>query len=277
MNSYFNPKPKGTFGKGSSDDETVEFKTYDKTDEFEQPNVKGLTSIIIPAYFLTYPLFHQTGNCIGSIREHTDPLKTPYEIILVINGNTGIGFKQEDYKNTYADKVIQNEKNEGWTKAVNQGIRVAKGEYIAIINNDVQVYDYWLEDFMECLNEGGLDLVMATPMYGKPFARATEAFMLRQDTMTLGIGETFDNFRDWSCVITRKDLFRELGTFDEEFFVYGSDLDFLKRMDATGKKYKSTKRVNTHHIIGSTSSGMEETPDLMNDAKELLKKKYETV
>lgn len=273
MNNYFNPRPKGTFGKGSSDDETIQLETYEKTDEFPQSNVKGLTSIIIPAYFLTYPLFHQTGNCIGSIREHTDSVKTPYEIILVVNGDTGIKSKPEDY---LVDKVIENPENLGFSKAVNQGIRVAKGEYIAIVNNDVQVYDYWLEDFIECLNNG-LDLVQATPMYGKPFARATESFTLRQDTMNLSIGETFKDFVDFSCVCTRKDLFREIGVFDEEFFMYGEDLDFLRRMDKVGKKHKSTTRVNTHHIIGSTSSGVAETPELMNKAGELLKQKYETV
>lgn len=266
-NLYFHPK--ATFGKGSQDEVTL--KKYDSDETIEQVKVRGLTSIIIPAYFLNNPLFHQTGNCIGSIREHTDKEKTPYEIILVINGETGIGFK-EPYTDTYCDKVIQNPENLGFAKAVNQGIRASKGEYIAIINNDVQVFDNWLPDLQEAL--GQIDLIEATPMYGMPFARAVEAKVLRDKTREQRIEETFTNFRDFSCILAKKSLFDEIGLFDEEFFMYGEDIDLVKRLEAVGKKDASTKRVNIHHIIGSTSFGMEETPELMNKANERLKAKW---
>jgi len=49
-------------------------------DGFPHETVEGLTSIILPIYNTSYPLFHMTGNCIGSIKEHT---KLPYEIILI--------------------------------------------------------------------------------------------------------------------------------------------------------------------------------------------------
>ena len=74
--------------------------------------------------------------------------------------------------------------------------------------------------------------------------------------------------------MARKSLFREIGTFDEQFFVYLEDLDFLKRMDEAGKKYASTKKVNTYHVIGGTSTGMVETPDLMNESREKFKEKW---
>ena len=47
-------------------------------DKFEHKTIPGLTSIIIPVYMSNYTLFHYTGNCIGSVREHTDKQKTPY-------------------------------------------------------------------------------------------------------------------------------------------------------------------------------------------------------
>lgn len=270
MSDYFHPEIKhGAFGKGTADD--VKLKQYDPKDEdIEHTTVKGLTSIIIPAYFITYPLFHQTGNCIGSIREYT---KKPYEIILVMNGNgkSVIPYSQGNYI-TNADKVIVNEENLGYAKAVNQGIRASQGEYIAVINNDVQVYENWLEDMQESLEH--LDLVEATPMYGMPFARAKEARELRENTLHLPIEETFDPFRDFSCIMVKRTLFEELGTFNEEYFCYGEDIDLIKRMEEKNKKHASTKRVNIHHIIGSTASALPETPELMNEAKERLKARW---
>lgn len=232
---------------------------------------KGFTSIIIPAWFNNYPVFHYTGNCIGSIREHTDKKNTPYEIILIINGNTGI--KVDNFQMTKADKVIQNEINKGFGFAVNQGIRCAKGEYIGILNNDIMVFDHWLEDLQEALQH--LDLAMATPMYGKPFARAVEARELRELTLGKPIQETFSSFLDFSCVLTRKALFTELGTFDEQFFCYNEDVDLIYRMKQVEKTFASTKRVNTFHIIGATSSSEPATPEIMNESKRLFKEKWE--
>lgn len=230
--------------------------------------VSGLTSIIIPAYFMDYHLFHYTGNAIGSIRASKGDKGLKYEIILVVNGKTHIGFSR--LEESLCDKVIVKEDNVGYGKAVNEGIRCSIGEYIVVMNNDVMVFDHWLEDMQEAL--GILDLVMATPMYGRPYARGKESMELREKTLGKPIGETFDPFRDFSCVMAKKALFDELGLFDEALFAYKEDLDFLNRMDKAGKKYASTKRVNTFHIIGATSMNM--TPEQLR--REEGRKYYES-
>lgn len=257
--------------KYKKDESRTEIKTYEKepSEGKVHETIKGMTSIIIPVYLINYPVFHMTGNCIGLIREHTDKSKTPYEIILVLNGIKET-IKIDNYEQTYADKVIPNEENHGFAKAVNQGIRTSEGEYIAIVNNDVLVYDHWLEDMQEALNDS-LDLVMATPMYGMPYARSVESQELRSKQKGVPIKDTFSNFRDFSCVLTRKSLFAEIGTLNEEFFMYGEDLDLFRRMDEAKKKYASTKLVNTTHIISATASGIDRTPDIMNESKETLK------
>lgn len=250
-----------------------DFKTYDQEQIPGAPGKtpeKGLTSIIIPVYLNSYPIFHSTGHCVGSIREHTNNQITPYEIIMIINGKTGIELK--NLQETKADKVIENPENLGFAKAVNQGIRCARGEYIAIVNNDVMVFDHWLDDLQDSLNY--LDLAMATPMYGEPFARAVEAQLKRNATYggQGTIETTFSDFRDFSCILTRKEMFDKIGIFNEEFHMYGEDIDLLRRMDKAGLKYASTKRVNTFHIIGGTSSGNSNTPEVMNESKEILKR-----
>jgi len=261
-------------------EEELEFKQYEEEPGIPHETIKGLTSIIMPVWFNSYPAFHYTGNAIGSIREHTDKLKTPYELIVVLQGDTGI--KLSKLEDTKADKVIELKNNEGYSRAVNKGIRVAQGEYIAILNNDIMVFDHWLEDMQDALNH--LDLVMATPMYGEPFARAVEADFKRLQTipnpttrdtrLDPGIENTFSDFKDFSCVLTKKEVFDKIGLFDEQFFMYGEDLDFMRRMEKEGMKVASTKRVNTHHIISGTSSGNEDTPRIMDESKAKLKQKW---
>lgn len=231
---------------------------------------KGLTSIVIPIYNINSMLFHYTGNAIGSIREHS--LKELYEIVIVDNGSP---IKPPSPKSYYADKVIINEENEGVTKAWNKGIRISQGEYIVILNNDVQVFDHWLEDMKKSLIEGNYDLLMAHPMYSltEPFARAIESKEIRNKVIESG--KYFSDFKDFSCVIFRRSLLEELGMFDERFFTYCSDTDLLRRMDEAGKRWACIEAVPTSHLISATGITISDTKDIMNQDKEEYAKKWD--
>lgn len=231
--------------------------------------IEGLTSIIIPALFNSYQMFHLTGDCIGNIREYTNKGRTPYEIILIINGKTGIKI---DLDKTYCDKVIENEENLGYAKAINQGIRVSQGEYIVLMNNDIKVYSHWLEDFIEASIYA--DLVVATPMYSRdePWKRAVEARILREQQVGLKVEETLSDFEDFSCVFVKRAVFDGIGLFDEQFFYSCEDIDFKRRMKEKGLVYKSSKRVNVHHVGSATD--IDDKPEIMNESKEKFEKKW---
>jgi GT2 family glycosyltransferase len=270
-NPYFsmNQKPQSQPPEPKAVGEKTDFKQYPEEGK-KHETISGFTSIIIPAFFNSYPVFHYCGNLIGSIREHTDKTKTPYEIILIQNGETGIGFTEKSAKDSHADKIIFNKENLGFSKAVNQGIRCANGEYIAIVNTDVMVFNHWLEDLQECL-KNGVDLIQSYPAYGMPYARAVESEALRNEWKDKPIAESFDDFRDFSCVLTTKELFNKVGLFDEAFQLYCEDLDLVRRIEKAEGVVKSTKRVRTFHIIGATTTNMQDTPEVMEQSKERLK------
>lgn len=230
---------------------------------------EGLTSIIIPAFFNSYQMLHLTGDCIGQIREHTDKDKTPYEIILVINGD---GIIKLDPKDTHADKVIQNKENMGYAHAVNQGIRVSRGEFISIVNNDVKVYKHWLEDLLEGLRYK--DLVTATPMYSRtdPFMRGVESAQLREAQLSLPIEQSLSDFHDFSCVVMKRSVLDTIGLFDETFFYSCEDIDFVKRMEKAGLTHASSKRVPTHHI--SSATDLPNKGKVLDESKEKFKQKW---
>lgn len=209
---------------------------------------KGLTSIVIAIYNTAYQQLHYTGNCIGTIRQHT---KEPYEIIIVDNGST---FKDIGKPMTYkADQFIRNKKNMGVAIAWNQGIKKAKGEYICIMNNDIQVYDHWLKDMKDSLNE--VDVVTANPMYDDCHGRYVESMERRKKWLKKTPDQYLSDFEDFSCVLTTKKVFDEVGLFDEEFILgYGEDTDWKFRIKEKGMVIKTDKRVNIHHIISATAS-----------------------
>lgn len=240
-----------------------------KEEGFEHKTIQGLTSIIMPVYMVNYSLFHYTGNAIGSIREHTK--RESYELIIVDDGSP---IKPPNNLAYYADKVIVNEKNEGVTRSWNRGIRASFGEYIVMINNDVQVFEGWLETMKGVIDRGEADLVMAHPMYSltEPFARAVESKAVLDGT------KKFDPLsRDFSCVMFKKALIDELGLFDEDFVTYCSDIEFFDRMTAHGKKYVMCDKVAVHHVSDATGFAVEKTPDVMNKDKETYERKKAAV
>lgn len=240
----------------------------------EHKIIPGLVSIILPVYMVNYTLFHYTGNCIGSIKENTltglkneDP---DYELIVVDNGSP---IQPPDLNAYYADKVIKNEKNLGVTKAWNQAIRMSQGEYIVLINNDVQVFWMWLRSLKAKCDEG-YDLVMAHPMYSltEPFARGAQAWEAHEGK------KKFDDVeKDFSCVMIKRSVFDEIGLFDEAFFNYCQDSDFFRRLEAAGKKWIMSDKVFTSHISDATGFSVPETPELMNIDKATFAQKYPAV
>lgn len=102
------------------------------------PRSEKDTSIIIPCYILPDKdaellAFLKCG--IESIRQHTEN----YELILVDNGShVGTGYMR-DQANIY----IRNHKNLGFAPAVNQGLKLARGEWLVVMNDDATLIDDW--------------------------------------------------------------------------------------------------------------------------------------
>jgi len=207
-------------------------------------------SIIMAIANTDYPVAHYTGNTIGSIKDYTDPTVTPYELIVVDNGSTvelgGVVWSE------LCDKYIRNETNLGVSKAWNQGIKAATGDYICIVNSDIQVFDFWLEDLLDSLKY--VDLAMAYPMYDAPYARGQEAFKRREVWAAKKPSEYLKDFHDFSCVVGSKQVFEVVGPFNETInLAYSEDTDFKMRMRVKRMVFKADHRVNIHHVASATS------------------------
>ena len=102
-----------------------------------------LTSIII----LTYNQLAHTKNCLASIRQFTRPEE--YEIIVVDNCSTDETVawlkQQKDIR------AIFNNENKGFPAGCNQGIRIARGSEILLLNNDTIVTPNWLNNLKRAL------------------------------------------------------------------------------------------------------------------------------
>src|SRR5690606_32507001 len=84
-----------------------------------------------------------TRKCVESIRKHT---RQKYELILVDNGSKD--GTETYFRSVPGAKVVRNAENLGVSRGWNQGMRLADGDYLLILNNDVIVGPGWLENMV---------------------------------------------------------------------------------------------------------------------------------
>lgn len=214
-------------------------------------------SIII----VNYKTKELTINCIDSVLEsHVNPYT--YEVIVVDNASNdgSIEAIEEKYTSLENIKIIKNTENLGFSKANNIGIKIALGKYILLLNSDTIVELDTLKksiDFLEShqgigalgckvvLENGKLDPAckrsFPTPMNGiyhmlKLDKRFPKSHRFGEYNLTF-IDE--DKTFSVDCVmgaymILPKTVIDQVGMLDEDYFMYGEDIDWCYRIKKAG-------------------------------------------
>ena len=175
------------------------------------------TSIII----LTYNKMDYTKKCIESIRKYTD--KGSYEIIVVDNASTDGTI---EWLKGQGDIIkIFNKENLGFPKGCNQGIEIAQGSEILLLNNDVIVTPMWLEQMLEALYSS--EKVGAVgPVTNYAHGQEIPVTYQNEAEMVSFASEVTEKFKNkWSqktkligfCLLFKKSVLEEVGVLDELF------------------------------------------------------------
>ena len=224
-----------------------------------------------------------TQKCIDSIRKHT---RQNYELILVDNGSKdGTG---DYFRSVPGAKVIGNASNQGVAKGWNQGMRLADGDYILILNNDVIVGPDWLENMIRLAeSDPSIGLVGPRSNYiAGPQVVADVTYKAASGYREEGILPFIGNwqarhelsadefpFIKGFCHLIPLRVFRQVGFYDER---YGKgnfeDDDYCMRVRFHGFRALFANDSFIHHF-GSVSFNQES-----NDWRALMienQKKYE--
>lgn len=199
---------------------------------------------MIPKVSVIFPTFNglaDTKTCLESIRKLKYP-KERIEIIMVDNCSSDRTI--ETIKKMFPEvKILPQNNNLGFAKAVNLGIKTAKGEYFLITNNDVTFTKNYLTQLVDFLQKKPLVGITGGKVYYKrpqkkiSFPGAKFDFytgLLRPNKNPNQIIET-----DWvpGCnMLIKREVLENIGIFDEDFFFYFEDLDFCLRARKAGYK-----------------------------------------
>lgn len=169
-------------------------------------------SIVIPTYNHCSDLL---APCIESIIKYTD--LSDIEIIVVANGCTD---NTREYLSDKPIKLVWFDEPIGYTKSTNEGIKAATGEYIILLNNDIEL--------LEQNKNRWIDLLM------EPFSDPSVGIT---GPMKITCPHAKRDFLIFFCVCIRKSMFDKYGLLDEIFSPgYGEDTDFCCRIEDAGHK-----------------------------------------
>lgn len=212
------------------------------------------TSIVL----LTFNQLHYTKSCIDSIRTYTD--KGTYEIIVVDNHSTDDTVKwlkkQEDIQ------TIFNNENLGFPKGCNQGMKIAQGDNILLLNNDVIVTPNWLSNLTTCLySSEHIGAVGAVTNSCSNYQTIPIPYKTLEDMIPFAKKNNVSNKEQWEerprligfCMLIKKQVVEKIGLLDERFSPGNfEDDDYCYRIRKAGYTLMLCKDVFIHHF-GSAS------------------------
>ena len=240
-------------------------------DSGEEPGDAPVLSVVIPSW--------NTRELTRVCLEFLDRAEKPScEVIIVENGSED-GSLEMIQKGWPQHRLVVNEENQGFAKGSNQGLALARGRYVFLLNTDTELFPDALRlmiDFLEQHPEYGAvapklvhpDGRVQATVHSFPTLRTALWFATPLERWFPNSKELRRYFlRDWdqettrdidqppaAALLLRKQVLDQVGLFDESLWLFYNDTDLSLRMAKAGWKtrYLAEARV-VHHVGASTS------------------------
>jgi len=220
------------------------------------------------------------------------------EIILIDNNSE----KKID-KSLFSDlniRFIENEKNLGFSQAINQGLETADGEFILLLNSDVIIGEKSISRMIDYLEDNQQTGIIGPkfifpdnklqPSFGNfpslknEFLRLTSLYKIFSGGTIASQAEIINTPwpqpTEWvtgGCMLIRKKVLDEIGGFDKNYFLGVEDMDFCYQTKKAGWQVLFFPLSEVIHYHGYSSGGTSSLPRLhyeKDGIKYFLKKNY---
>jgi GT2 family glycosyltransferase len=183
--------------------------------------------------------------------------------------DNSIEFVKENFPTV---KIVKNSGNHGFAKGYNDALKHIDAEIYALVNSDIEVTENWLKPILETFDTEKQTAIIQPKIldfknkeyfeyagaaggfidkYGFPFCRG-RIF----DTVEKDNGQYDENIElfwaSGACFFIRKNVFYELGGFDESFFAHQEEIDLCWRAANDGHIIKYNYQSLVYHVGGAT-------------------------
>ncbi|MCK4662181.1 MAG: glycosyltransferase [Bacteroidales bacterium] len=232
-------------------------------------------SVIIVNYNVKYFL----EQCLYSVQK---AIKNIDGEIIVVDNNSVDGSSNMMKEKFSEIKLIQNTKNKGFSVANNQGIKISKAEYILLLNPDTVVEEDTFEKILNFADNnpqtGGLGVKMIdgkgnflpeskrglpTPMvaffkifgFSKIFSKSKLFNKYHLGYLDKDKIHEIDVLAG-AFMLLRRETLDKVGLLDEDYFMYGEDIDLSYRITKAGyKNFYYPETTIIHYKGESTKKG----------------------
>lgn len=219
---------------------------------------KILASVIIPNWNGSKLL----EDCLSSLRKQTFK---DFEIILVDNGSTDDSL--EYVKDRFPEaKIIPLQKNFGFAKAINEGVKASSAKYVLFLNNDTSVDKDWVKYLIACadshpgvisvnsklLNFYDKELIDGVGILINEVGQARSIGWQEKDKGQYSSEQYIFGATGGASLFRRED-FIKIGLFDEKYFMYSEEVDFAFRALVLGYKSIFCPKAVVYHKHKATA------------------------
>jgi GT2 family glycosyltransferase len=216
-------------------------------------------------------------DCLVSVYAQTKDIT--YEVILVDNASSD-GSAQMVKTEFPQVILIENTENYGFAAANNQGMRIAKGRYVLLLNSDTVVLDGAIQKTVRyadshpeagvvgcravwpdgrrqntCFRFVNLRMLLLSSLLffrmAKPFRRP----LFHPDRyLHLDFNQEHNVDVVAGCFfLLREEVIREVGMFDEDFFMYGEEMEWCSRIHKAGWGIRYFPGAEIVHLYGASA------------------------
>jgi GT2 family glycosyltransferase len=238
---------------------------------FVNPPNKPLSIVVV-----NYNVKNLLEKCLDSIFKYEKDIE--FEVIVVDN-NSKDGSQEMLKRDFPQEKLIENKRNVGFSRACNQGIKQSQGRYILLLNPDTELTPGGFKkmiDFMDSKPEIGICGPKMMDQKGniqfscRSFPSYLTAISSSQSILNRIFPENFLSQKyllkewdhsqirevDWvsgSCFLTKREMFEKIGLLDERFYMYVEDVDLCYRAKKSGFSVFYFPQVLVIHHIGKST------------------------
>ncbi len=233
--------------------ESPEFTEED--DVMLRLNAAGSTRPRLSVIVVTYNNLPLTRLCLRSIAQNTDDC----ELVVVDNASDDCS---RDWLNRLSRKnpgikLVLNRENRGFAGANNQGLEIAGGEILVLLNNDTMVPAGWIQAMEPFLQDPAVGLVGPCTNRAANQARVGVPYSTYQEMQAYAAwrgGRFAGQTRDLPmlamfCLAMRRDVYERAGCLDERFGIgMFEDDDYSRRVRNLGLRIVLAQGAFVHHF-----------------------------
>lgn len=219
---------------------------------------RARVSVVIP----NWNGAHHLPECLDSLARQQF---SEFQVVVVDNGSTDESLEVIRHA-ALPVHVIRNDANLGFSAAVNAGIRATESELIVLLNNDTRADPGWLEALVASMDSypeasfGASKMLLYDPPHRVDSAGDRYSFWTGGG-INIGAGDRADDHQRpaWvfgacaGAAIYRRQLFEDIGLFDEDFFLIFEDVDIDLRAQVAGHRCLYIPDAIVYHKRGAST------------------------